>query len=133
MNRMPPAVEMDVVGEPSGPRLRQPRRHPILKCRRKPRLLQAICRTNRPFGEVKTHGLIVDYLGVFDDVARAIQFDEEGITRVVKNIAELAGRLPEAVQKCLTFFPSVDRTVTGYEGPRLPTASDRCAESASTT
>ena len=31
-------------------------------------LLQAICRTNRPFGEVKTHGLIVDYLGVFDDV-----------------------------------------------------------------
>ena len=79
-------------------------------------LLQAICRTNRPFGEVKTHGLIVDYLGVFDDVARAIQFDEEGITRVVKNIAELAGRLPEAVQKCLSYFPSVDRTVTGYEG-----------------
>ena len=36
MNRMPPAVEMDVVAEPSGPRLRQPRRHPILKCRRKP-------------------------------------------------------------------------------------------------
>ena len=36
MNRMPPAVEMDVVVEPSGPRPRQPRRHPILKCRRKP-------------------------------------------------------------------------------------------------
>ena len=32
-------------------------------------LLQAICRTNRPYGELKTHGLIVDYLGVFDDVA----------------------------------------------------------------
>ena len=44
-------------------------------------LLQAICRTNRPYGEEKTHGLIVDYLGVFDDVAQAIQFDEEGITR----------------------------------------------------
>ncbi len=41
-------------------------------------LLQAICRTNRPYGEAKTHGLIVDYLGVFDDVAQAIQFDEEG-------------------------------------------------------
>ncbi len=24
-------------------------------------LLQAICRTNRPYGEQKTHGLIVDY------------------------------------------------------------------------
>ena len=34
-------------------------------------LLQAICRTNRPYGEAKTHGLIVDYLGVFDDVAKA--------------------------------------------------------------
>ena len=79
-------------------------------------LLQAICRTNRPYGEAKTHGLIVDYLGVFDDVARAIQFDEEGITRVVKNINELFGRLPEAVQKCLAYFPGVDRTVTGYEG-----------------
>jgi type I restriction enzyme R subunit len=79
-------------------------------------LLQAICRTNRPYGELKTHGLIVDYLGVFDDVAQAIQFDEEGITRVVRNINELARQLPEAVQKCLGYFPDVDRTVTGYEG-----------------
>jgi type I restriction enzyme R subunit len=79
-------------------------------------LLQAICRTNRPYGEEKTHGLVVDYLGVFDDVAQAIQFDEEGITRVVTNITELSGKLPEAMQKCLTYFPGVDRTVTGYEG-----------------
>jgi superfamily II DNA or RNA helicase len=33
-------------------------------------LLQAICRTNRTFGQEKTHGLIVDYIGIFDDVAR---------------------------------------------------------------
>jgi len=79
-------------------------------------LLQAICRTNRPYGEAKTHGLIVDYLGVFDDVAQAIQFDEEGITRVVTNIGELVGKLPEAMQKCLAYFPGVDRTLTGYEG-----------------
>lgn len=79
-------------------------------------LLQAICRTNRPYGEAKTHGLIVDYLGVFDDVAQAIQFDEEGITRVVANINELKIKLPEAVQKCLAYFLGVDRAVTGYEG-----------------
>jgi len=79
-------------------------------------LLQAICRTNRPYGETKTHGLIVDYLGVFDDVAQAIQFDEEGITRVVKNISELKSQLPGAVQKCLAYFAGVDRTLTGYEG-----------------
>jgi len=79
-------------------------------------LLQAICRTNRPYGQEKTHGLIVDYLGVFDDVAQAIQFDEEGITQVVSDIAELKKQLPEAIQKCLEYFPGVDRSMTGYEG-----------------
>ena len=95
---------------------------PILQCMyldkplRDHTLLQAICRTNRPYGETKTHGLIVDYLGVFDDVAKAIQFDEEGITRVVININELAAKLPEAMQKCLIYFAGVDRALTGYEG-----------------
>ena len=78
-------------------------------------LLQAICRTNRPYGQEKTHGLIVDYLGVFDDVAQAIGFDEEGIRKVVSNIAELLEKLPGAVQKCLEYFPGVDRSVSGYE------------------
>ena len=79
-------------------------------------LLQAICRTNRPYGDAKTHGLIVDYLGIFDDVAQAIQFDEESITRVVTNINELVAKLPEAMQKCLAWFPGVDRSIAGYKG-----------------
>ena len=79
-------------------------------------LLQAICRTNRPYGQMKSHGLIVDYIGVFDNVAQAIQFDEEGITRVVTNIGELKAKLPEAVQKSLAYFTGVDRTIEGYEG-----------------
>ena len=49
-------------------------------------------------------------------MAQAIQFDEEGITKVVSNIAELQGKFPEAIQKCLEYFPGVDRTVSGYEG-----------------
>jgi type I restriction enzyme R subunit len=79
-------------------------------------LLQAICRTNRPYGEEKTHGLIVDYLGIFDDVAQALQFDEKSIQRVITNISELESKLPGAVQQCLAFFAGVDRTLTGYEG-----------------
>ena len=79
-------------------------------------LLQAITRTNRTYGDKKTHGLIVDYLGVFDDVAKAIEFDEDGFRGVVGNIAGLKEQLPEAMQKCLAFFPGVDRTQTGYEG-----------------
>lgn len=79
-------------------------------------LLQAICRVNRTYSEQKTHGLIVDYLGIFDDVAKALEFDEKGITAVVSNIQELLDRLPETMQKCLVFFAGVDRTVEGYEG-----------------
>jgi type I restriction enzyme, R subunit len=52
-------------------------------------LLQAICRTNRPYGGTKTHGLIIDYLGVFDDLAQALTFDENGFQRVVSTIAAL--------------------------------------------
>lgn len=79
-------------------------------------LLQAICRTNRTYGDKKTHGLIVDYLGVFDDVAKALEFDEKGFRSVVGNIEGLKDQMPEAVQKCLAFFPGIDRTQTGYEG-----------------
>ena len=79
-------------------------------------LLQAICRTNRTYGNEKTHGLIVDYLGVFDDVAKALEFDEKGFRQVVGNIAGLKDKLPGAMQKCLAYFPGVDRTVSGYEG-----------------
>lgn len=42
-------------------------------------LLQAICRTNRTYDQGKTHGLIVDYIGIFDDVARALDFDENSM------------------------------------------------------
>ena len=79
-------------------------------------LLQAVCRTNRTYGDKKTHGLIVDYLGVFDDVAKALEFDEKGFRSVVGNIEGLKAQVPEAMQKCLAFFPGVDRTQTGYEG-----------------
>lgn len=79
-------------------------------------LLQAICRTNRTYGDKKTRGIIVDYLGVFDDVAKALTFDEQGFREVVSNIAELAEQLPGAMQSCLAHFPGVDRTVTGYDG-----------------
>jgi len=56
-------------------------------------LLQAICRTNRLYTG-KTHGLIVDYLGIFDDVATALDFDEKAVQRVITNLDELKKDLP---------------------------------------
>ena len=78
-------------------------------------LLQAITRTNRPYPG-KTHGLIVDYLGIFDDVAQALDFDEKAVHQVITNLDELKQQLPGQVTTCLGFFPNVDRSVTGYEG-----------------
>lgn len=78
-------------------------------------LLQAICRTNRIYPN-KTHGLIVDYIGIFDDVAQALDFDEKAVQQVITNLDDVKKELPKQVAKCLTFFPNVDRTVGGYEG-----------------
>jgi type I restriction enzyme R subunit len=78
-------------------------------------LLQAICRTNRTYPN-KTHGLVVDYLGIFDDVAQALDFDEKAVQSVITNLNRLRDALPAAMQACLDFFPGVDRTVAGYQG-----------------
>ncbi|MFT4806226.1 MAG: type I restriction enzyme R subunit, partial [Psychroserpens sp.] len=78
-------------------------------------LLQAICRTNRLFPN-KFFGRIVDYFGVFDDAAKALQFDEESIKTVISNMSELRDKLPKAVKETLSHFDGVDRTIDGFEG-----------------
>jgi type I restriction enzyme R subunit len=78
-------------------------------------LLQAICRTNRTYAG-KTHGLIVDYLGIFDDVAQSLMFDDRSIQKVITNIGQLRDQLPGAITEALAYFPGVDRTVGGWEG-----------------
>lgn len=78
-------------------------------------LLQAICRTNRLYPN-KTFGCIVDYFGIFDDAAEALQFDEKTVTKVITNLKLLKEELPGAVEACLAHFPGVDRTVEGFEG-----------------
>ena len=78
-------------------------------------LLQAICRTNRLYPQ-KHFGRIVDYFGVFDDAAKALQFDEESVKRMISNLSELRSKLPEAMSECLAHFGGVDRTIAGFEG-----------------
>lgn len=79
-------------------------------------LLQAICRTNRTYDDGKTHGLIVDYTGIFDNVARALDFDENSMKRIITNIQEVKKQFPALLKKCLSYFFGVDRTVEGWEG-----------------
>jgi type I restriction enzyme R subunit len=78
-------------------------------------LLQAICRTNRVYKD-KSHGLIVDYFGVFDNIAKALEFDEATVRQVITNIGTLKEKLKQAIALCITHFPNLDRGVEGYEG-----------------
>ena len=79
-------------------------------------LLQAICRTNRVYGQDKTYGLIVDYVGIFDDVAKALSFDADAVERIITNIESVKAKVPELVATCIGFFPGVDRTRDDWEG-----------------
>ena len=78
-------------------------------------LLQAICRTNRLYPQ-KTFGRIVDYFGVFDDAAKALEFDEKSVQQVITNLSELREKLPQAMRDALSHFEGVDRTLDGFEG-----------------
>ncbi|HKJ81852.1 MAG TPA: HsdR family type I site-specific deoxyribonuclease, partial [Ignavibacteriaceae bacterium] len=78
-------------------------------------LLQAICRTNRLYPD-KNFGRVVDYFGIFDDAAQALQFDDESVKKVITNLQILKDKLPEIFEKCLRHFEGIDRTIEGFEG-----------------
>jgi len=94
---------------------------PILQCMyldkalKDHNLLQAICRTNRIYKD-KAYGLIVDYFGVFDDVAKALEFDDASMRRIITNLSEIKGELQGAIDTCLKHFHGIDRSISGYEG-----------------
>ena len=79
-------------------------------------LLQAMCRTNRLYVDIKQHGLIIDYLGVFENLAKALAYDPKEIEGVVDQLGKYKDEVPVAIEKCLAFFDGVDRTIGGYEG-----------------
>lgn len=54
-------------------------------------LLQAIARVNRPYeneieGMVKPHGFVLDFVGIFDKLEKALAFDSDEINAVVKDL-----------------------------------------------
>jgi type I restriction enzyme R subunit len=54
-------------------------------------LLQAIARVNRPYENealamVKPHGFVLDFVGIFDKLAKALSFDSDEVNAIVKDI-----------------------------------------------
>src|SRR3972149_93508 len=57
-------------------------------------LLQAIARVNRPYEDEehkmqKPHGFVLDFVGIFDKLEKALAFDSEEVSAVIKDIALL--------------------------------------------
>jgi len=57
-------------------------------------LLQAIARVNRPYENesaemVKPHGFVLDFVGIFDKLEKALAFDSDEINAIVKDLALL--------------------------------------------
>ncbi len=81
-------------------------------------LLQAICRTNKLFPQ-KYFGRIVDYFGVFDDTAKALEFDDQKVQQIITNLTELKEKLLGAVQDAMSHFDGVDKSIAGFKGLEL--------------
>ena len=59
-------------------------------------LLQAIARVNRPYQNetesmVKPHGFVLDFVGIFDKLEKALAFDSDEVEAVIKDIGLLKG------------------------------------------
>ena len=57
-------------------------------------LLQAIARVNRPYENereemVKPHGFVLDFVGIFDKLEKALAFDSDEVNAIVKDIGLL--------------------------------------------
>ena len=59
-------------------------------------LLQAIARVNRPYedeeGQTKPYGFVMDFVGIFETLERALAFDSDVVTSVIQNIDVLKDR-----------------------------------------
>ena len=74
------------------------------------RLLQAIARTNRPFGEAKEAGLIIDYNGVMKEFEKALAiYEKQDIKYAAARFDEMVKEFRELLQKAEDLFVRLDK------------------------
>ncbi len=84
-------------------------------------LFQAVCRTNRRWsnpntGQEKLHGLIVDYVGMGNELAKAVAVRDTGVRKALpSDVDELVVLLGEYIGTCMERFVTVDRHASGFE------------------
>lgn len=101
-------------------------------------LFQAICRTNRRWtnpltGQEKHYGLVVDYVGLGNQIARSLRdADPERGGRRPVDVDGLAEEFGAAVEKALGHFAGIDRKDTSFTAlmaaqERIPVGEARAA------
>lgn len=85
-------------------------------------LLQAIARVNRPYedetGRRKQNGLIVDFVGIFDNLERALAFDSAEVEGVVEGLDVLRERFAALMAQARTDYLPL------FRGPTPDKASE---------
>ena len=73
-------------------------------------LLQAIARVNRPYKKKKTHGLIVDFWGVSENLATAYQmYDDADVQKILKSFDDAYRQLKLRYAKVMSHFYNIER------------------------
>ncbi len=78
-------------------------------------LLQAIARVNRPYedddGLVKPAGFVLDFVGIFEKLEKALAFDSDEVENVLQNIDKIKDRFKEMMQgDAQKYLPLTDET-----------------------
>jgi type I restriction enzyme R subunit len=74
------------------------------------RLLQAIARTNRPYGDAKEAGLIIDYVGILRQFKRALEmYHEADVTGALFDYETLKNEFVELVKEIMEIFGGLER------------------------
>ncbi len=89
-------------------------------------LLQAVSRVNRPYedkrGRIKPCGLIVDFVGVFKSMKKALSFDSDEVNAVIEDLDQLLQQFKNMMEnnmKAYLFFKRRDSRPTPARGQAL--------------
>ena len=80
------------------------------------RLLQAIARVNRPYKGVKEYGLVVDFIGIFDELEKAFaMYEKEDLKGVVYDVEDILRRFRETLKELIDLMGSRPRVKSQEE------------------
>jgi type I restriction enzyme R subunit len=76
-------------------------------------LLQAIARVNRPYedenGKHKPGGFILDFVGIFENLTKALAFDSQDVSGIIEGVENLKTRFTEMMkQGCIEYLKPLE-------------------------